>query len=121
MGCDMHVILEEKNDKGDWEMVESYDVDRQYALFANLADVRNNGQVTPIGQPKGWPADSSLGAQKLREHWGDDGHSASWLTGAELAAHRFNYDGRPLEVPYWLSEIAHAGEENQRLVFCFDN
>lgn len=121
MGCDMHAILEEKNAKGKWEMLESYDVDRQYALFANLADVRNDGTIAPICQPKGWPVDGSLGAQKLREHWDSDGHSASWLTGAELAAHRFNYDGTPLLLHDWLNDIARAGEENQRLVFCFDD
>lgn len=60
---------------------------RSYALFAMLADVRNNYNYKPICQPKGLPADISDVVRREADRWGDDGHSHSWLTLQELLAY----------------------------------
>ncbi|WP_086847005.1 hypothetical protein [Amycolatopsis kentuckyensis] len=66
--------------------------DRNYSLFAMLADVRNGygfagvdrgDPVTPIDEPRGLPDDVS---EALREECEDYGHTPSWFTLAELVA-----------------------------------
>ena len=48
--------------------------DRNYELFAFLADVRNYQRLTsPICQPKGLPSDVSDAVKKESEGWGCDG------------------------------------------------
>lgn len=72
--------------------------DRNYEVFAVLADVRNNGHITPISEPRGLPDDMDEATRRLHyEYRGeDDGgeddidlgdHSFSWLTLAELQAY----------------------------------
>lgn len=69
--------------------------DRNYRLFAILADVRNgeknsvdNGDwVQPLADPKGVPFDASEEWLKEVEEWGEDLHSASFFTLAELDEH----------------------------------
>ncbi len=57
MGCDIHGVFQRKvNDV--WEDLKSeYDCQRDYTLFAILADVRNSGHITPISEPRGFPED----------------------------------------------------------------
>ncbi|MED1801822.1 hypothetical protein [Brevibacillus porteri] len=58
--------------------------ERNYALFAMLADVRNNYDYKPICQPKGLPGDISDVVGKEAARWEEDGHNHSWLTLQEL-------------------------------------
>lgn len=68
--------------------------DRNYTVFSVLADVRNDGYVTPICQPRGLPDDRHVLLRKDEDcpeegeqdyDYGD--HSHSWLTLAELRAY----------------------------------
>ena len=59
---------------------------RNYDLFAMLADVRNDG-FNPISAPKGLPRNVSPSVKKESDGWDCDGHSHSWLTLAELEAY----------------------------------
>lgn len=146
MGCDIHFVVEKRNDKGQWERVlpppEIYDPwlkeqadkeigesryyrervkcvwfdDRNYNLFAILANVRNRFDFKPISEPRGLPDDLSPAVRKLTgeaesdpldaEVIGEDDessdvdlgdHSQSWLTLRELLA----YD--------WSQEVKEGG------------
>jgi len=124
MGCDIHVHYEIRTEQGAWKHYDweakhvvgkyedgerklSYDayfkdplhVDRNYNLFAVLADVRNGRgfagvytgeEFKPISPPRGLPDDVSPEVRNESDEWGVDGHSHSWLTLAELLA--FDYE-----------------------------
>lgn len=63
--------------------------DRNYCLFAALADVRNGTwgvTATPISAPRGLPEDCSI----RDDAWVFGDHSESWLSLAELLA--YNWD-----------------------------
>ena len=116
MGCDIHLYVE-KRVGGRWVSADTwlpdtspvledeaeprlkvpdearYYTDRNYSLFAILANVRNGwgtaGFTTgtgfrPIAMPRGLPADVSPEVQAEADDCGRDGHSHSWLTVAEL-------------------------------------
>ncbi len=85
MGCDIHGVVERKHN-GKWvacKVLQHPDParDRNYERFAALAGVRGKGP-----EPKGFPDDASETACMLRDDWGRDGHSHSWLPIAEAAA-----------------------------------
>ena len=61
---------------------------RCYELFATLANVRNDADITPISNPKGLPVDASDYVKERAKSWGHDGHSHSWLTAKELFIHK---------------------------------
>ena len=105
MGCDIHVCCERKNYEGKWINCDHFKFnpyfdsddedddkwwivpifdDRNYALFATLADVRNNGYIKPISGPRGLPSDVHYITKQLAESWGSDGHSHSYYTLKEL-------------------------------------
>jgi hypothetical protein len=99
-------------DRLDIEWDDAFYSDRNYDLFAILANVRNGygfaGVVTgegfvPIAMPRGLPADATAPVKKRSDEWGEDGHSHSWLTLAELLAYDWdqttiNYGVMPLEI-----------------------
>jgi hypothetical protein len=108
MGCDIHEYVEVRKN-GKWTSVDVWEVNeeneleakrwininRNYDLFAILADVRNGrgfaGIVTgegfnPISKPKGLPADCDARIYQASEWWGEDGHSHSWVSVAEILA-----------------------------------
>jgi hypothetical protein len=112
MGCDIHLYVERREagkwvpaDRWTWDEEEGrwtvkYDdrvySDRNYDLFAILADVRNGygfaGVPTgvgfiPISKPRGLPADVSDRIREEAESWGCDGHSHSFHTVAQLMAY----------------------------------
>jgi hypothetical protein len=64
---------------------------RNYTLFAALADVRNDGGVEPIAEPRGIPDDVGDDFRKLADYWGVDGHSHSYHTLADL--YEYDLDG----------------------------
>lgn len=110
MGCDIHMRVEwkpytfdstepvwadgdhymrnrwydgEDEDEKEFEVIPIYS-SRNYALFAQLADVRNNGLIEPISEPKGVPTDCCESVMKEIERWDCDGHSHSYFTLREL-------------------------------------
>lgn len=111
MGCDIHVFVEQLDDKGVWckldepsieiykdqngnpVMYDTWYFGRNYALFSMLADVRNGygfagcdtgDPVEPISEPRGLPADVSPEIFKEHQEWGYDAHSATYFTLREL-------------------------------------
>lgn len=103
MGCDIHLCVEIKSSsprsKGRWRAAssdpafkaygEELNVDRNYHLFAILANVRNYGGSTgsgfnPIADPRGWPTNASGPSNQLYKRWDGDAHSASYFTLREL-------------------------------------
>jgi|GEM_PF-3818204 len=112
MGCDIHSWAEVR-EAGVWRKVGriwpcKYEDDgltdvlywrRNYDTFAILADVRNDGWITPIAQPRGWPTDvSAEGKQEHEEFASTDGHSLSWHSLRHL-----------LEYPLWHTVFAQSG------------
>ena len=84
MGCDIHAHSELKIE-GKWYHLDSLNIDRNYALFAKMADVRNNwDKFEPISKPKGLPKDASFMTKFLCAEYGSDGHSHSYLTSKEF-------------------------------------
>lgn len=63
---------------------------RNYGLFALLADVRNYSHNKPITKPKGLPNDLSKEVKADAERWGCDGHSHSYFTLKELLDYQKN-------------------------------
>lgn len=63
---------------------------RNYALFAILAGVRNNFDVTPIAEPRGIPNNASIHAKAACWDWQGDAHSHSWLSLKDLLDHNWN-------------------------------
>jgi hypothetical protein len=112
MGCDIHMNYEMKSDES-WKFLDytsefiqgtyddgspkyNYDlmfdsplhVNRNYDLFAILANVRNGygfgGVPTSngfevISLPRGLPVDATDEVRAISDEWGDDGHSHSWF------------------------------------------
>lgn len=149
MGCDIHIWTEVRNTKTyQWEKVgsifpnprfedgddvnedhtplidEPYD-DRNYRLFAILANVRNYGNVRPISKPRKLPVDITPEVMAKYNEWGSDAHSPSWLILAELMAYRpendfeqQGYDDLKLIIQA-ISPLGNPG--NVRVVFFFDN
>lgn len=67
--------------------------DRNYTLFALLADVRNGrgfagvitgDRIQPLAEPRGVPRDASYDWLSTCDHWGPDMHSHTYFTLAEL-------------------------------------
>lgn len=107
MGCDIHLYVEYKKTvngvtnwySGDYLMVNpyygtdeyefKYNIvplydDRNYDLFAILADVRNSCKNKYISSPKGLPKNITKETAREAFHWRYDGHSHSYLTLKEL-------------------------------------
>ncbi|KAL9657563.1 hypothetical protein ABK040_000990 [Willaertia magna] len=88
----------DESDEGEEDLEELYNLqwfytDRNYDVFAILADVRNGfgfaGCDTGdgfeiISEPKGLPDDVSSIVKQISEKWDCDGHSHSYLTLTEL-------------------------------------
>ena len=84
MDCDIHMNIEVKTENG-WELYSKPNIDRNYSLFAKLANVRNcDNKIVPISKPRGLPEDISFLVKKSYEMWGDDAHSASYIMCDEI-------------------------------------
>lgn len=92
MGSDIHLFVE-KRENDNWVPVadsetSSYEGwlynNRNYNLFAFLADLRNYNNYIPISRPKGLPHDVSKEVKEKADYWGVDGHTHSWLTLEEI-------------------------------------
>ena len=85
MGCDIHFHTEIKVN-GVWHHYSQPRLNRDYDLFAKLAGVRNYSGLS-FTPPRGLPDDVSFTTRLCYEHDGPEPyvHSASWLSGKELA------------------------------------
>ena len=121
MGCDIHLYVE-KRISGIWFSADEWTQDkyetepklevayknrfysgRNYDLFAILANVRNGSGFAgvktgdgfnPICMPLGLPPDVTPEVRDDSNRWGDDGHSHSYLTVAELLAYDWTQSTR---------------------------
>ena len=104
MGCDIHMYVEIKsttNINTNWRCGDYFRVydplaedltmtrvelysDRDYSLFAVLADVRNSYLIDYISEPKGLPDDVTEYVKREYGAWGNDAHSCSYFTLQEL-------------------------------------
>lgn len=93
MGTDIHGFLETRyRPTNGWFRSMTIDRDRNYRLFAALADVRNgygfagvptHKPITPISAPRGLPEDHTTGyGEDADFEFGD--HSFSWLSLEEV-------------------------------------
>ena len=85
MGCDIHAYVEVKI-HGKWQLYSHLRLERDYHLFARMANVRNYYGIEAIDEPRGLPADISEMTRFCRDYDGADGHSDSYLSGAEVDA-----------------------------------
>jgi hypothetical protein len=103
MGCDIHIAVEKMSDSGAWEHVappeDGWFDGRNYHLFTALADVRNEGTMLPLMEPRGLPSDAAEGTipdpdDEDAEWLGE--HSFSWCIIKEL----YDLGIKTMPVPY---------------------
>lgn len=93
MGCDIHINVEVKDNKGKWHWIYegvkkwqsamgAFDLDRNYTLFGLLAGIR--GDNKPFIEPRGLPKDVSPEVQKMFDKGVGNWHTGTWLTVKEL-------------------------------------
>lgn len=87
---------------------------RDYDVFAILADVRNGrgfagiktGEgFVPISEPKDLPIDVSEEVKKESDYWGGDGHSHSYLTLKELLT--YDWHGQTTKKEGMVTKISY--------------
>ncbi len=84
MGCDIHLHIEMKV-KGKWLHYGCPSMDRDYRLFAKMANVRNYHGIDPISEARGFPCDGvSEVTAVCYAHDKPDVHDISWLTKTEI-------------------------------------
>ncbi len=122
----------EKSGNDYWVSSEFYE-DRNYFLFAILADVRNGYDIEPLSQPKGIPEDSCYPIKYIVDQWSGDGHSHSYFTLKELLEvdwDKYCTKSPDVDRSNWLDGFKEklnnlkeldTNPENVRCVFFFDN
>ena len=116
MGCDIHSMIEvrvegtwvtattfaekeEGNDSTWFHPIDEPVGDRNYSLFAILADVRNGHGFAgidtgdgyePMSKPRGVPGDASPEFKQWCEDWGLDGHSHTHHSLSDFFAYDFH-------------------------------
>ncbi|WP_139997451.1 hypothetical protein [Paenibacillus paridis] len=152
MGTDIHVYIEQRinKDQTEWISVDEWLYtpylggvgvqkhlweDRNYLLFAILADVRNRYNIHPISLPKGLPDNASPEVKNQSDIENEDAHTRSWLTLKELLEYDWMqkmeddnnemFSLEALVIPFvneFIPRLSEIGEpENVRMVFWFDN
>lgn len=157
MGCDIHVYVEQYDtytkkwyarDTFEQTFPENFDVvypyehhveplhQRDYAVFAWLAGVRNSQDIVPLREPRGVPRDMSMAVQLCHDSYAD-GHTHSYLSAREILEAKCDDEQsiKYLDGTFTLEELTRefietvralthkfeAVPENLRLVFWFDN
>lgn len=120
MGCDIHLFCEYRENYDTWKCADHFRIrtddvpdkvkiqsvndypkylepiplydNRSYAFFSLLADVRNSGDVKPMGDRRGLPHDVSDIVKAYSNYWGSDGHSHSWYTARELFKQKYDME-----------------------------
>lgn len=105
MGCDIHASSEILVNNM-WHHYSVLNIGRHYDLFARMANVRNNGGIVPISEPRGIPNDITFITWLDYTRWGEDGHSHSWLSGKEVD-----------ELEVWYNEYRKKYKDYDRFFF----
>jgi hypothetical protein len=118
MGADIHAHVEIKVD-GEWHYYGQLMIDRDYALFAKMAGVRNTyNKIQPMFPLRGLPEDISFLTSLHRQDWGVDGHSDSWISSDEYQElskwYREEYEGR-------ITSIHGIQRESWPVLYLFGN
>lgn len=71
MGCDIHSVIQIRDEHGGWKTIGEGYRNRNYDAFGMLADVRNPGRPV-ISTPKGLPSDFVLVGTHKEDHPIDD-------------------------------------------------
>lgn len=165
MGCDIHTHVEFRRDcRENWQcgdyfatinpldpdakyVIQELCGDRNYSLFAVLANVRNDGSHDYIDKPRGLPDDATEFVKQDYEDFGWDAHSCSYLTLRELIEYHDEHKpkdifGHYILLPlindlkrradefHFIYEFSWDGvrrdealqqAENMRFIFWFDN
>jgi hypothetical protein len=143
VGCDIHIILETKNEAGKWVGEQHYNgisaealgidkedrryvfwqiLNRNYPLFAKLAGVRGDGP-----EPRGLPDDASELSRMVIDSWGLDAHSVSWGLLSEVGGlFLATINPKAMLEPDRHEQIANLFNlsttlEDYRIVYFFDN
>ncbi len=125
MGTDITMYLEQKKENYDrYETIAKLYIPRYYDLFAIIANVRNNYDLTMeyVSEPKGLP--DNLGVYPTCDLTKDNGHSQSWLNLAEIEKAIAIAKKLPLNFAcFELQRIKHfmTGLNEPRIVFWFDS
>lgn len=108
MGTDIHGWLQRQRYTGEeWENICAVPGDRNYLLFAALADVRNGygfagvrtfDPIQPICKPRGLPDDIKATYEASDDNFTYGEHSQTWFTLKEL-----------LDWPGWQQQVRQAG------------
>jgi hypothetical protein len=85
-------------EEGTWERFEIWS-ERNYDLFSFLADVRNDGSIDPLDEPRGIPKDASESYLWACRAWDGGAHSHSWFLLEEL----LRYD-----IDFWINLHAES-------------
>lgn len=133
MGCDIHMHIEYKR-SGQWicgdyfrknplygryagepeyTLVGFHD-NRDYDLFATLANVRNYGKTDYISEPRGLPDDITDDVKAMAGDWDIDGHSHSYLTLREIID--FHNENHPLKRSGFISPEASKALDEQGIL-----
>lgn len=116
MGCDIHIFIEYRKQNENWLSDGEFGFNRNYYAFALMANVRNDGTVTPISEQRGLPEDVNQYTKDSLE----DYHSLSWLTFSE-------FEKVESECSYYESLVCRKAKElidtgyEVRIVFGFDS
>lgn len=140
MGADIHGVLQVRHNNGSWDSILEIENARRYVLFSALAGVRNYNEITPIGVPRGIPADFDIREAMVVMEYGDPNdpwigdHSFSWLSLEELndwsgwdqileSGHslREYCDLFHLWLKYANAKVEDGHWDDARIVFGFDN
>lgn len=125
MGCDIHMYVEYKNNGGsdaEWRCGDYFHMfdplstdskptrielygERDYDLFAVLANVRNYEHIDYIEDPKGLPRDATEFVTREYSTWGFDAHSCSYFTLRELIDYDYEHDPRDSFGHYILKKL----------------
>lgn len=61
MGCDIHLSVETKDRYNAFStLIRDFDLDRNYAMFAAMANVRNYDSSDFVSEPRGLPEDMRI-------------------------------------------------------------
>jgi hypothetical protein len=82
MGCDIHGWMEVRSEQ--WNGIEELDLDRAYDTFGLFFGVRNYARFKPVAEDRGIPSDANERVRGAYAAMGDDAHSPSWLTWADV-------------------------------------
>ena len=126
MGCDIHVFVEQKIDNK-WFSIHIEDTkdefsDRDYFLFAKLADVRNYYETIPLlTSNRGVPEDCNLTYKNYIQDWGVDLHSHTYYYLSELD-YTLDYSKSWDRFIEHITTFSKSPDKNDiRILIAFDN